>query len=272
MLEPEDLMDTAVEIAREAGKLLMADLPLGRFRGDVESKGGRELVSRVDRASEALVRKLVAETHPDHAVFGEEEGATGDAAEAPYRWIVDPLDGTTNYLHGHPVFAVSIGVEALSGDEPGLVAGVVYAPYMSEVFCAARGFGAFLNSKAIRLSVSDTASLDEAILATGFAYDRERWPNEQNFLRLLKDGLGIRRCGAAALDFAYVAAGRYDGFWEMGLRPWDVAAGALLVQEAGGRLGTFAGADGWLTSGNIIACNPHLFEAISSRLDPVPGG
>ena len=272
MLEPEALMDTAVEIAREAGKLLMADLPLGRFRGDVENKGGRELVSRVDRASEALVRKLVAEAHPDHAVFGEEEGASGDVAEAPYRWIVDPLDGTTNYLHGHPVFAVSIGVEALVGDEPGLVAGVVHAPYMSEVFCAARGVGAFLNSKTIRLEVSDTASLDEAILATGFAYDRDRWPNEQNFLRLLKDGLGIRRCGAAALDFAYVAAGRYDGFWEMDLRPWDVAAGALLVQEAGGRLGTFVGEDGWLTSGNIIACNPHLFEAISSRLDPVPAG
>jgi myo-inositol-1(or 4)-monophosphatase len=275
MIEPEELMDAAVDIAREAGKVLMADLPLGRFGGDVQSKGGRELVSRVDHASEALVRKLVRESYPDHVVFGEEgdgeDGAPTDE-DAPYRWIVDPLDGTTNYLHGLPIFAVSIGIEKRQGDDAGLVAGVVFLPYLSEVFCAARGKGAFMNSKTIRIEVSKTEALDDAILATGFAYDRARWPNEDNFLRLLADARGVRRMGSAAVDFAYVAAGRFDGFWEMGLRPWDVAAGALLVQEAGGKLATFEGGNDWLTSKNVIACNPHLFEAIQSRLDPAPTG
>jgi myo-inositol-1(or 4)-monophosphatase len=264
MSEEEALMDCAVDIACEAGKLLMADLPLGRFRGEVETKGGRELVSRVDRASEALIRRLVAEVYPSHSVLGEELGEDEVDEPAPYRWIVDPLDGTTNYLCGHPIFAVSIGVQRSS--DGAIVAGVVHVPYMSETFCAARGVGAFMNSKSIRLSVSDTSELDDAILATGFPYDRKRWPNEDNFLRLLAESRGIRRCGAAAVDFAYVAAGRYDGFWELGLRPWDVAGGSLLVQEAGGRIAEFDGGDGWLTNGNMVAANPKLFDAIRKRL------
>ncbi|MCA9624468.1 MAG: inositol monophosphatase, partial [Myxococcales bacterium] len=198
MDEPRDLVDVAVTIAREAGKLLMQDLAVGRFGGEVEAKSSRELVSRVDRASESLIRQLVAEVAPDHEVLGEEQGLEGDS-DASHRWIVDPLDGTTNYLHGHPFFAVSIGVEAR---DAGLVAAVVHAPCLGETFFAAKGDGAYLNTRAIRLIVSGAERLDDALLATGFAYDRAKYPNEQRFLRMLAAARGIRRCGSAALDLA----------------------------------------------------------------------
>ncbi len=260
-VDPEALADDAIDIAREAGKLLMADLPLGRWRGDVELKDGLELVSRVDRASEALIVARIAERYPDHDVLGE-EGARSDGA-GPYRWIVDPLDGTINYLHGHPMFAVSIAVQGRAG---GIEAAVVHVPHLGEMFFAARGKGAFLNSRSIGLSVSETRALDDALVATGFAYDRQRWPNEDNFVRMLGASRGIRRCGAAAIDLAYVAAGRYDAFWELGLKSWDVAAGALLVQEAGGRIGDFDGGDDWLDGRHVIATNAHLFAEVQRRV------
>jgi myo-inositol-1(or 4)-monophosphatase len=251
-----EVAETAVDIAREAGRLLMRELPLGRFRGAIEHKEGRELVSRVDRAAEALIADRVGEAFPGHAILGEEGGLAGGDGEAEHTWIVDPLDGTTNFLHGHPMFAVSI---ALARFVPSfeLLAAVVHLPYLSETYFAGAGEGAFLNTSSLRLAVSDANELADALVATGFAYDRERFPNYDNFVRVADRSRGIRRCGAASVDLAYVAAGRYDAFWELGLRPWDVAAGALLVREAGGVVSDGRGGDDWLQGASIIAANAH---------------
>ena len=239
----------------------MGRIQLGRFRGSVEHKSARELVSEVDKASERHIVRRIGEMHPGHAVLGE-EGANSNGSESDYRWIIDPLDGTSNYLHGHPMFAVSLAVM----HREQAVAGVVFLPYLSEVFCAARGVGAFLNSRTIELRVSTTAALDEAMIATGFAYDRERFDNYAHFVRLAKAARSIRRCGSAAIDLAYVAAGRYDAFWELGLRPWDVAAGALLIEEAGGTLSDFSGGDDWLEGESLIASNGKLHAAMRDLL------
>lgn len=279
-LRPAALAELAGTIARRAGRLLMDNLPFGRFRGTIETKEHRELVSRVDRESEELILEHIAAAYPDHALLGEEGGARlAPLDEARYRWIVDPLDGTTNYLHGHPFFAVSIGVERLphagalarveraaTARAPELVAAAVFAPYFGELFLAARGMGAFLNTPVIELRVSDTETLEKALVATGFAYDRGRWPNDERFVRASEATRGVRRCGAAALDLAYVAAGRYDGFWELGLKAHDVAAGALLVQEAGGRVSDLKGGNDWLTGGHIVAAGPSLFEPLRALI------
>lgn len=261
---PTELADFAATIARRAGRLLMNHLPHGRYRGAIESKSARELVSQVDRDSEALIVAAIAEAYPEHAVVGEEGGAQASPlASARYRWIVDPLDGTTNFLHGHPFFAVSIGVARVeTGAPPELVAGVVFAPAFGELFLAARGVGAFLNTPALPLRVAETVTLNDALVATGFAYDRARWPNERRFARVSEVACGVRRCGAAALDLAYVAAGRYDAFWELGLRAHDVAAGALLVMEAGGCVSDLSGGDDWLEGGTIVAATPGLHDPL----------
>jgi len=267
-LRPTELAEFAGAVARRAGRLLMNHLPFGRFGGAIETKAGRELVSYVDRASEELIVEAIAATYPNHAVLGEEGGARLAPVEsAPYRWILDPLDGTTNFLHGHPFFAVSIGVERLHVEHgPEIVAAAVFAPYFGELFVAAQGMGAFMNTPAVMLKVSNTPRLDEALVATGFAYERERWPNEERFSRASEATSGVRRCGAAALDLAYVAAGRYDGFWELGLKAHDVAAGALLVREAGGMVGGFDDGDDWLMGGKIVAAPPALFEPLRALI------
>jgi myo-inositol-1(or 4)-monophosphatase len=207
-------------------------------------------------------------------VRAEESGdAHGNGGGAPYRWIVDPLDGTTNFLHGHPMFAVSIAVERLHPDAPKpahLVAAVIYLPYFSEIYIAAEGQGAYMNSRTIRLGVSTATDLSDALVATGFAYERERFPNYDNFVRIADKTRGIRRCGAASIDLAYIAAGRYDAFWELGLRSHDVAAGALMVREAGGRVGDFSGGDDWLEGRHIIASNEHLFDPLRELLVSAP--
>jgi myo-inositol-1(or 4)-monophosphatase len=264
---PRELAESAVEVSREAGKLLMSELPLGKWRAAVQDKGHGELVSRVDRNSEALIKKLVRQRHPDHVVLGEESGQDDDG-EYSHRWIVDPLDGTTNFLHGHPFFAVSVAIERAVDQE--LVAAAVHVPYFSETYFAGAEEGAFMNSWSIPIRVSNTETLDEAVLATGFAYDRERYPNYDNFLRIAPGLRGVRRCGAAAIDLAFVACGRYDGFWELGLRIWDVAAGALLVREAGGTVCDFAGGDRWRESGNVVADNGSVGALIREKLDPPP--
>jgi myo-inositol-1(or 4)-monophosphatase len=249
---PVELRDTAVQVAHLAGRIL-AD----RFEGErtIEYKGGIDLVTDADRAAEAAILGLLGQRHPDHAVLAEESGAhTGSG----YRWIIDPLDGTTNYSHRVPHFAVSIGVE----DEQGLAAGVVYDPMRKETFCAARGEGATLNGRPLRLGTVRT--LEEALLCTGFPYDVRENPEGPLglFNRLVRHARGIRRMGSAALDLAYLAAGRFDGFFEFGLRPWDLAAGALLVTEAGGRMTRIDGAPLELGRGDVLAAAPGLYDPL----------
>ncbi len=262
--EPTAMMEVAVDIAREAGALLMQRLPLGRFAGDVENKSGRELVSAVDRASEALIINRLRAAYPQHAVLAEEGGASGNVVQQGVRWLVDPLDGTTNFLHGHPVFAVSMAAER-AGE---LVAAVVHLPYLDETFFAALGHGAYLNTRSLPLQISRCQTLADALVATGFAYDRVKHDNMGNFKRIVDKALGVRRCGSAATDLAYVAAGRYDAYWELALRPWDLAAGVLLVTEAGGEVSDFAAQDGFLSSGHVVAANASLRAQVCALLDP----
>jgi myo-inositol-1(or 4)-monophosphatase len=258
-----DDLDLALTIARGAGEILLE----GRERLTslaVAYKGLRDPVTEIDRASEDYLRAEIARERPGDRFLGEEggerEGGTGERL-----WIVDPLDGTVNFMHGHPVFCVSIALTVAGRVE----AGVVHAPRMRETFWATRGRGAFCDGK--RLRVSPEADLAGAVLATGFAYNRGeagKQTNLDNFSRLTMASQGLRRMGAAALDLAYVAAGIYDGFWELYLSPWDVAAGALLIEEAGGRVTDFGGGDGWLFGKNILATNGRIHGAVAAHLTP----
>lgn len=257
-VEFSDETRAAVELARHAGlEILLPAMPLGKHGQGEEYKGIRELVTEKDREVERfLVEELRSEF--DHAILAEEEvDEEGDT-----RWIIDPLDGTTNFVHGLPFYAISIALERAGS----CVLGVVYVPYLDETFLAERGKGAWFNGESIRLEVSDTSELIRAVLATGFAYDRERFPNLDRWARLHEATRGLRRCGSAAIDLAYVAAGRFDGFWEVGLAPYDVAAGAVLVEEAGGRVTDLAGGDDWLEGRSILATNGHLHQAIADAL------
>ncbi|MFN7130980.1 MAG: inositol monophosphatase family protein, partial [Myxococcales bacterium] len=217
-----------------------------------EFKGGIALVTDADRASEACILRYLRSRFPDHAVLAEEEGETVGAA--PFRWFIDPLDGTTNYAHQVPHFCVSIGVEGGGG----LLAGVVYDPVRDELFSAAQGRGATLNGRTLKVSTQGV--LSRALLATGFPYDIWSRPDApmQLFDAFIRKAQGVRRMGSAALDLAYVAAGRYDGFFELGLKPWDVAAGALLVLEAGGRATGLGEESLDVSAGRLLASNGVL--------------
>jgi myo-inositol-1(or 4)-monophosphatase len=219
-----------------------------------------DLVTDVDHACDALILERILRAHPDDEVLTEETGTREGRGASGVRWVVDPLDGTTNYAHGFPHFAVSIGIE-LHGEG---VAGVVYDPMRDEMFSALREHGAFLNGEPIR--VSRTAELARAMLATGFAYDvhTAQANNIEPFVHFLKRVQAIRRAGSAALDLAYVAAGRFDGFWELHLSAWDVAAGLVLVGEAGGRATDFAG--GPASSRNLVASNGLVHDAMLAAL------
>ncbi len=252
MIEIEPTLTAAIEVARTAGAILRQGF--GRER-TIEYKGEVNLVTEYDRRAEALIVSALQERFPDHRVIGEEGSDTGPE-ESPYSWLIDPLDGTTNFAHRFPVFAVSI---ALLERGEGLV-GVVFDPTRDELFAAGAGLGARLNDEPI--SVSQTAELDKSLLATGFAYDRRTAAdnNVGNLARFVRRCQGIRRAGAAALDLAYVACGRLDGFWEMGLHPWDVAAGTLLVREAGGRATDLAGDEDYPSGRRIVASNGLIHQ------------
>lgn len=243
------MLDIAIRAAREAGELLRAGM--GR-RIEITHKGPVDLVTEIDLASEQLIRGLISTHYPRHAVLGEEEGEVAGSAE--YRWIIDPLDGTTNYAHGYPAFCVSIAVEYR--DE--VIVGVVYDPTRDELFAAERGAGATLNNLPIR--VSDTAPLKQALLATGFPYDisTERFTNLENFRNFYLNAQAVRRAGSAALDLCYVACGRFDGFWELGLKAWDMAAGTLLVREAGGHVTAIDGGPFVLERNECVASNGRI--------------
>ena len=249
---PAALRRTAEEAARLAGRVLAE-----RFHGErtIEYKGGIDLVTDADRAAEAVLLDYLRQRYPRHAVLAEESGASQGQG---LRWVVDPLDGTTNYSHQVPHFSVSVAVEGPQG----LLAGVVYDPLKNELFSAARGEGATLNGRPLRASAA--TEVKRALLCTGFPYDVHQHPDAPLGLlaRLLVRAQGLRRMGSAALDLAYVAAGRFDGYFEFGLKPWDVAAGALLVQEAGGFMARIDGAPFQVGEGDVLASAPGIAPAL----------
>ena len=220
----------------------------------VESKTPNDFVTEVDRAAEQAILDVLNEAFPGHAILAEESGAAG-VADSEYKWIIDPLDGTTNFIHGFPQYAVSI---AQTRNDV-LEHAVVYDPSRNELFTASRGSGAFLNDRRIR--VSRCQRLNEALIGTGFPF--RQFDHVDAYLGMFREltqkSAGIRRPGAAALDLAYVACGRFDGFWEMGLSPWDMAAGVLLIQEAGGLVTDLDGERDFLNTGNIVAGTPRVF-------------
>ena len=251
-----EFLPLAQRIARAAGAVLRERFDQART---VEFKGSNraDLVTDADKASEALIIEWLAREVPHHAVLAEERGAVG---QGEFRWIVDPLDGTTNYAHAVPHFCVTL---ALEGPE-GLLVAVTYDPLRNELFSAAKGEGATLNGRALR--VSPVKSLADSILATGFPYDLAEHPQEPLglFSHLVRKAQGIRRMGSAALDFAYVAAGRFDGFFEFGLKPWDTAAGFLLLSEAGGQLTRIDGAAYEPRYGDVLAAAPGIEVELTS--------
>ncbi|HEY3064432.1 MAG TPA: inositol monophosphatase family protein [Methylomirabilota bacterium] len=253
----------AVDLARAAGQLLRRELVGSR---QISYKGApTNLVTEMDGRSERLIVEGLAQAFPDDAVLGEEGGPRG--GRSGRRWIVDPLDGTTNYAHGIPIFAVSIALEV----EKTVVLGVVYDPSLDELYVAERGAGARLNDAAI--AVSAATRLDESLLATGFPYDiRVRADNNlREYAALSVRARAVRRFGSAVLDLAYVAAGRFDGYWELTLAPWDVAAGALLVTEAGGRVTDIAGGGLDVDAPSLIATNGRIHAELFAVLREVRG-
>ncbi|MDI7268538.1 MAG: inositol monophosphatase family protein [Myxococcota bacterium] len=264
------ILDTAVRAARRAGDIILA-ASRKATAVEVESKGPADYVTEIDRAAEAAVLEIVRAEWPGHAVLAEERGAQGDA-RAEYLWIVDPLDGTTNFVRGVPHFAVSIGVRragASAEQPPGAIEhAAVLDPLRDELFTTSADEGARLNGRPIR--VTSRPGLDGALLGTGIPFKAgaiERLDRYLATMRALLPGTaGIRRPGSAALDLAYVAAGRFDGFWEFGLSPWDVAAGVLLVREAGGIVTDTAGGDGWFETGDILAAGRAVHAAMLAVL------
>jgi myo-inositol-1(or 4)-monophosphatase len=254
------LLNIGVRAARRAGEIIVRSLV--RLESlEVTSKGRNDYVSEIDRAAEREIIELIHKHYPDHAILAEESGSSGENETV---WIIDPLDGTTNFLHGFPVFAVSIAVQHRGR----LEAGVIYDPMRQEIFTAARGGGAHLENH--RMRVSKQRDLEGALLATGFPYRADEPYADQYFAMfrtLTTLTAGIRRPGSASLDLAYVAAGRTDGFWELGLKPWDTAAGTLMILEAGGRVGTLGG-DEYKLGPNIVAAAPRVFDALIAALAP----
>jgi myo-inositol-1(or 4)-monophosphatase len=244
-----EYLSFAMALAGEAGLLLKSNL---YDHHTIDFKGEIDIVTEADRISEALILSAIHKQYPGHDVLSEESVATRNGSS--FRWIIDPLDGTTNYAHGYPVFCVSIALER----EGEICLGVVFNPMLDEMFAAEKGEGTFLNGR--RLSVSATAILSHGLLATGFPYDiRESKDNNINyFVEMARKAQAIRRAGSAALDLAYVAAGRFDGFWELKLRPWDTAAACLLVREAGGLVTDLFGAPFELQSPHVLASNGLL--------------
>ncbi len=247
------MLDVAIRAAREAGAILLANL--GR-RIEISHKGPIDLVTEVDLASERLIKEIISTHYPRHEILGEEDGLGGGGSDSGVRWIVDPLDGTTNYAHGYPCFCVSIAVER-DGE---VIIGVVYDPTRDELFVAERGAGATLNNRPI--AVSPTRPLKQSLLVTGFPYSisKERFTNLGHFEDFCLHGQAVRRDGSAALDLCYVACGRFDGFWELALKPWDTAAGALLVAEAGGRVTNFGGERFDIYRPACVASNAHIHD------------
>lgn len=260
------MLNTAIKAARRAGSIIArASRDLDTLT--ITQKTGNDFVSEVDHEAEAAIIKVLLGAYPDHSILAEESGASG---KSDYQWIIDPLDGTTNFIHGFPQYSVSIGLR----HKGVLTQAVVFDPTRNDLFTATRGAGAYLNDQ--RMRVGKRNGLDHALIGTGFPF--REFQNAEAYLTLFKELMfktaGIRRAGSAALDLAYVAAGRLDGFWEYGLRPWDMAAGALLITEAGGLIGDMDGEPTHMETGNVIAGSPKVFDQllkVAARASAAPG-
>lgn len=255
------MLNTAIKAARSAGNLILRNL--SRIDSlSVSTKQRHDFVSEVDRQAEREIIKILKRAYPDHTILAEESGL--QQTDSEFTWIIDPLDGTTNYLHGFPHYAVSIALKR----QQVLDQAVIYDPLKNELFTATKGAGAQLDNHRIR--VSPRAKLDGALLGTGFPFRMKQHLDTylEMFRVLFEDAAGVRRAGSAALDLAYVASGRLDGFWEMGLSPWDMAAGVLLIKEAGGLVCDFNGRQDYLDSGHIVAGTPRVCAAIQRKIVP----
>jgi myo-inositol-1(or 4)-monophosphatase len=254
------MLNIAVRAARRAGSIINRAALAGGGYG-VSTKRANDYVTEIDKAAETAIIETIRKAYPDHGILAEESGALA-AERTEHRWIIDPLDGTTNFIHGFPQYCVSIAVEHKGALEHGLV----YDPIRDELFTASKGRGAFLNDRRIR--VTRCAKLGEALVGTGFPF--KELGRMDLYLRQLRAMMektsGVRRAGAAALDLAYVACGRLDAFWELGLSPWDMAAGALLIQEAGGLVGDLQGEQTYMDSGDVCAAAPKLFPQLLESL------
>jgi len=254
------MLNTAIKAARNAGDIIARSVDrIDRL--NIQTKKENDFVSEVDLKAEEEIINTIKKAYPDHSFLAEE---SGKKVGSEYEWIIDPLDGTTNFLYGIPHFAVSIALRVKGR----LEVGVVYDPLSQELFTAARGNGAQLNGKRIR--VSPRKNLDGALLGTGIPYTKDQYEYMDNYFNMMKDLIpgtaGIRRAGSAALDLAYLAAGRFDGFWEFNLNIWDIAAGVLLIEEAGGMVGGLRGEPNFLDKGSIVAGNPKIFKAMLQKI------
>ncbi|MCE7913241.1 MAG: inositol monophosphatase [Nitrosomonas sp. PRO4] len=257
------MLTIAVKAARRAGSIInRASHNLDLL--NVSKKAHSDYVSEVDGAAEEAIIKVLVAAYPDHAILAEESGSRGNQNKSGYQWIIDPLDGTTNFLHGFPKYSVSIAVKYKGV----LTHAVVYDPNNNDLFTASRGSGAYLNDHRIR--VSKRSRFEDCLIGTGLPF--RDLTHIDAYFAMLRDIVpriaGIRRPGSAALDLAYVAAGRYDGFWEIGLAPWDMAAGCLLITEAGGLVGDLQGNETYMQSGHIVAGNPKVFATILQVIAP----
>lgn len=273
----QDLLKFAIKTAKIAGKYVLAEQKKGL---KIEEKGKNDLVTNADRASEEIIIKEIKKKYPAHAVIGEESSFIhktdfSDYANAEYIWLVDPIDGTTNYAHQLKEYAVSIGLFKISKKEKSknfqylsgeLIVGVVYAPGMNELFSAAKGEGANMNGK--KIHVSKINEVKNALFATGFPY-KNQGVNLPYFNAMMGRCQAIRRLGAASLDLCYVAAGRFEGYWEFGLKPWDIAAGALIIEEAGGRVTDTNGNQIDLFGADIFASNTKIHKETLDIFDKI---
>lgn len=257
------MLTIAIKAARRAGGVInraARNLDIVAVR----EKAANDFVSEADREAEQTIIRTLLEAYPNHSILAEESGASENTGKSDYQWIIDPLDGTTNFLHGFPQYAVSIALSHRGQ----ITQAVVYNPASNDLYTATRGAGAFLNDTRIR--VSKRAHLQPALVGTGFPFKEMK--HLDAYFAMLRDVMqntaGVRRAGAAALDLAFVAAGRLDAFWELGLAPWDIAAGSLLITEAGGMIGDLQGNDAYITSGNVVAGTPKVFAQLIQQLAP----
>jgi myo-inositol-1(or 4)-monophosphatase len=254
------MLNIAVKAARRAGSVINR-AALDRGALEIRTKRANDFVTQVDKSAEAAIIDTICQAFPDHAILAEESGEQ-PAPKSEYRWVIDPLDGTTNFIHGFPQFCVSIAIQHRGATAHG----VIYDPLKNELFTASRGSGAFLDDRRIR--VSKCVQLKDALVGTGFPF--KELSRLDLYMRqlggMMRGTAGVRRAGAAALDLAYVAAGRMDAFWEMGLAPWDMAAGALMIQEAGGLVGDLGGEATYLECGDIAAATPKVFPQLLAAL------